>query len=141
MPDSESVLEIDALRCGLCLREASRDLSFSFGFVPNWLHNLSTVLPSLGYCLPFLNPEHWAGRLAKSLDRLPVSRAESCFQTGCLIFMAINISLIILFLWGLKLKLTGFSRYNFNIVTVNTFRSSPGGNEGGRLPSPRINGG
>lgn len=42
------------------------------------------------------------------------------------------------FLWGLKLKLTGFSRYNFNIVTVNTFRSSPGGKGGGRLPPPIV---
>lgn len=30
------------LRCGLCLREATRDLSFSLEFVPNWLRDLST---------------------------------------------------------------------------------------------------
>lgn len=57
-------------------------------------------------------------------------RGGSSSQTACLIFVAVNISLIITsfhVLWGLELKLTGFSRYNFNIVTVDTFESNLGG--------------
>lgn len=51
--------------------------------------------------------------------------------------MAINISLIITFpyfLWGLELKLTAFTRYNFNIVTVNAIGSNLDREEGGGSP-------
>lgn len=91
-------------------------------------------LPFSGRRLPIPKARASGWVISKALGQLPVSGTEPSFQRGCLIFTAINISLIITslhFLWRLKLKLTGFSRYNFDIITANTFGSKPGGEEGG----------
>lgn len=91
-------------------------------------------LPCSGLRLPIPKARALGWVISKAVGQLPVSGTESSFQTGCLIFTAINISLIITslhFLWRLKLKLTGFSRYNFDIITVDTFGSKPGGEQGG----------
>lgn len=75
------------------------------GFVPNRPRDLRQVPPFSELHLPISKARTLGWLMNKALCRPPVSRTEFSVQTDCLIFMAINISLIITslhFLWGPK---------------------------------------